>query len=119
MILASSPICQDVSEEHASIYCLYALKSVDVWGQGQDLDDALIIFARPMPYISHSAIARSIDQPTNLTVVTDSPGTFDELEGQRLAVNQIRVGSELVKGVRVSEDMSVSVMEDDAGVEKL
>lgn len=72
-----------------------------------------------MSYISHSAIARSIDEPTNLTVITDSPGTFDELEGQGLAVNQIRVGSELVKGVRVLEDMSVSVMEDDAGVEKL
>lgn len=55
------------------VFIIHALKSVDVWGQGQDLEDALIIFARPMPNISHPAIARGVNQPTNLTMVTDSP----------------------------------------------
>lgn len=73
MILASSPICQEISEEHASVYSSHALESVDVWGQGQNLDDALIICARPMPNISHPAIARGVNQPTDLAMVTDSP----------------------------------------------
>lgn len=61
MILANSPICEKVSEDHASVSCSHALKSVDVWGQRQDLDDALIICARPMSNISHAAIARGIN----------------------------------------------------------
>lgn len=72
-----------------------------------------------MSYISHSAIARSVNQATNFTVVTDSPGTFDEFEGERFAVNEIRVGNEFVELVWVSQDVSVSVTEDDTGVEKL
>jgi len=70
-------------------------------------------------YITHAAISRSINQPTNFTVVTDSPGAFNEFQGQRLAVNEIAIGSEFLELLWVSEDVSVSVMEDDARVEKL
>lgn len=73
MILANSPICQKVSEDHASVYCSYALKSVDIWGQRQDLDDALIICACPVPDISHPAVARGVNQTTDFAMVTDSP----------------------------------------------
>lgn len=47
-----------------------------------------------MPNISHPAIARGVWQPTNFTVVPDSPRTFDESEGQRLGVNKIWIGCE-------------------------
>lgn len=33
-----------------------------------------------MSDVSHPAIARGVDQPTNFTVITDSPGTLDKLE---------------------------------------
>lgn len=72
-----------------------------------------------MSNISHSAIARGVDQTTHFTVVPNSPGAFNESEGERLGVYQILIRSERLELLWVAEDMSVSVMEDDAGVEEL
>lgn len=72
-----------------------------------------------MSDISHSAIAGGVNQPTNFAVVADSPGSFNQPEDEGLGVYQMRVRCECLEPLWISEDMSVSVMEDDAGVEKL
>lgn len=72
-----------------------------------------------MSNIPHSAIARGVNQPTNFTVVADGPGTFNQPEGERLGVYEIGIRFERLELIRVSEDMSVPVMEDDAGVKEL
>ena len=72
-----------------------------------------------MSNISHSTIARCVNQPTNFTVVTESPRTFNESKCQRLGVNKIWIGREGLELLWVSEDVGVSIMEDNTGVEKL
>ena len=119
MILANFPIWQKISEEYFKVLCSHLLKSVDIRGQAQYLDDAVIVPASPMSYISHSAISRGINQSTNFAMVTNSPRTFDQSEEQGFDVNKFRIGGECPELLRVSEDVSVSVMEDNARVEKL
>lgn len=108
-----------VSEENFGIPCLHVLKLVDFGGQGQDLNDTVIVNPRPMSDISHPAIARSVYQPANFTMIPDGPGTFNELECERFCVYKVVVRCEGSETLWVSEDVSVSIVEDNAGVKKL
>lgn len=72
-----------------------------------------------MSHISHAPIAWGIDQPTNFTVVADSPGSFDEFEAERFGIDQVGIGCESPEVLWIPEDVGVSIMEDDVGVEEL
>lgn len=72
-----------------------------------------------MSDVSHPGITWSVYQPTDFTMIADCPGTFNELECERFGVDKVGVRCEGSETLWVSEDMSVPIMEDNAGVEKL
>lgn len=72
-----------------------------------------------MSNVSHSAIARCVNQPANFAVVTDGPGAFDQFEGEGFGIYQVRVRCECLESLWVPKNVGVSIMEDDAGVENL
>lgn len=74
---------------------------------------AVIIDASPASDITQAPISRSIYKPTDLTVVTDGPRSFNEPEAESLGISKSRVGDKNLQQFRISEDMSISIVEHD------